>query len=283
MLRTIFAFVVLTMLFSARVAGANAIAQACQLADFEATFAQVSSLCTKDNPHGFPGNAFASADLATGDLRAKAVGNADNNAGASASFSDTITIHGSLAVAVPVLVTLSVVGFISGPANSATDNNGEVSAGALQASNALGFNGDSLVLKNYLDQAHDLTDTEFFKTGTGGVGITSLAPADVHYTIHDVALVDLANPTVTITASVSALADPVPHAIGEEVTDFADTAALSIVLPAGYTFTSASGVLLTGAPTTTAEPPPLALLAGAIAALCWVRSRFRAARASTIA
>jgi len=56
---------------------------------------------------------------------------------------------------------------------------------------------------------------------------------DVHFTFHDVAFVDLANPTVTITASVSALASPIPHAVGEEVVDFADTAALSIVLPPG--------------------------------------------------
>jgi hypothetical protein len=45
------------------------------------------------------------------------------------------------------------------------------------------------------------------------------------------------------------------NAINEGIADASSTATLSIRLPAGYSFTSGSGVLLVP------EPPPLALLA----------------------
>ena len=79
-------------------------------------------------------------------------------------------------------------------------------------------------------------------------------------------VVDPFNPIVSIQAFLFAGANYINGnllATESGLANFADTAQLSIDLPAGFTFTSNSGVLLTQAPQSTPEPATWVLLMSA--------------------
>ena len=219
------------------------------------TAASNSQTCGGNAPNG---TGLAAADLATGALRTKATGTISSPGSAGATFKDTVTILGSLPNAVQFHVQLNVHGSISGPPGFDVNfnGNGSLQAAALDTSNAL-FNAFSIIqLRNYNGGNNPLTNLPDL-TGTATQNVLSLVPANVDYVIDNLVTVDSAHRSFTLIASLGAAAAPV--IAGVLVVDFSNTAVLSILLPNGLAFQSASGVLLSN-PSTVPLPPALLLL-----------------------
>jgi len=246
--------------------------------------ADTSGQCRNDTPTGTPGFGSASANLATGVLAAVAKGVFANNGSASAHFSDTITILGGLVGPLGVNISLGVHGVVSGPAQSSPTLNGsgEVITAGFGVTGAITNNQGSVILRDYSGtNVVPLTNETFF-SGTGlSEGVGSPYPNDIEFHIADDVMVDGAHPSFTFTADIGAFAQPIQFPLGAlETVDLGDTATLTLTLPNGFSFTSASGVLLSQVPGTTAAPEPssLAILVSALAAVGWSASRVRVRR-----
>jgi hypothetical protein len=172
----------------------------------------------------------AAANLRTGELAVygEASGASDPNAVAqlvagygTASFGDTITVSGpSSSFSTIATIGLHVEGSFQGYA-------------WVFASLTVGSVNRSLCIQTY----------------GCSISATSIPPGPFSFDIMVDAPVSSSSPTLSLRAGMSA------NAINEGIADASSTATLSIRLPAGYSFTSGSGVLLVP------EPPPLALLA----------------------
>lgn len=259
-------------LLLASTARASVLVSACNgFAPPDPVAADISGQCRNDTPTGTPGFASASANLATGVLAAVAKGVFVNNGSASAHFSDTITILGGLVGPLGVNISLGVHGVVSGPALSSPtlNGNGEVITAGFGVTGAITNNQESVILLDYSGTNAPLTN-ETFGFGTGvSEGVGSLFPNDIEFHIADDVMVDGAHPSFTFTADIGAFAQPVQFPAGAlETVDLGDTATLTLTLPNGFSFTSASGVLLSQVPGTPAVPEPssLAILVAALAA-----------------
>lgn len=214
------------------------------------------------------GTGTTSADLATGALRTKATGVSVSAGTAGATFSDTVTIAGNLANPIQFHVLLDVHGAISGPAGDPNFNgNGSLMATDLETKNALAFGSNIVQLRNYDGTNNPLTNFPS-PIGTSTEFIGSLVPSNVHLVIDNLVTVDATHPSFVLTASLSSAAAPLTA--GVEIVDFGNTASLSILLPNGFTFHSASGVLLS---TPVPVPPPFALFATGLFSLFAARRR----------
>ncbi len=211
------------------------------------------------NVEPFSAIANSSADLVSGQLHvfASSLGPAASNA--NAHFSDLITIVPTQGFVDGFFATftLTVEGTLTGNA----DGGGELQVGST------------------VDRAD-----------VGGVALCTAAPS-VCSPVQSVSggsltqklvatiLVDPSNPIVFIQPFLFAAANDINgnFLFAETgLANFADTAQLSIDLPAGFTFTSNSGLLLTEAPQATPEPATLPLMTAGVAALCvsaWRRRR----------
>lgn len=207
------------------------------------TAASLSHTCSSGT-----GTGSVTVDFPSGELHVKATGVAASPGTASGTYSDTVTIHGSLAQPLQFEIDLDIHGTLSGPASDPNFNgNGDVAAADLEAGNALAFGMSAAILQNY--HGNNLPISAFpIETGTGSTFFGGLPADNIHIVLSDMVTVDAAHPSITITASLSAGAAPLTP--GVETVDFGNTAVLSIKLPPGFSFTSASGALLT-------QPVPL--------------------------
>jgi hypothetical protein len=235
-----------------------------QFVPLEPISASTSGSCTNDTPNGPPGFGMASGDLASGQLRALAKGVFANSATASANFSDSITIIGNLAGPEGINISLGVAGVISGPAGApiiADVGSDIVAAASFVATGAITQNNEIVTLRGYDGRNDDLT-TAAFPAGTPGIStsFTSAKPSNIQFIILDNVTVDGAHPSFTFTASISAAAQPEFRNSGEDIVDFSNTATLALTLPAGLSFTSDSGVLLSKAGTPIPEPSTFTMM-----------------------
>jgi len=234
-----------------------------------------------------------SADLARGELHFLGAANIltfnnqSSNAGVGilAGISDIITITGPILGTVDVRLTLTGSGSVKATApfyNLSTfpsDSENEISFLSLAAQSELGPSSASVSIDNFNGNTVSFTN---YVGNVGGGGTTESGDNAnaLRFSVYDDVMVSDQARTIEFVAQ--GYAGPHPDSNGGIVADFADTADLSILLPPGLGFMSASGILLTepqtepGNPgTDVPEPSTLMLLVTAFVAYIIVRSSHR--------
>lgn len=216
----------------------------------EVTASIVSGTCPNPNPVGTFGtaDARASADQTSGQLKILAMADGNTQAFARAGFGDVITVIPTSGFSDPtfqVTEQLEISGSVSGNADA---------GGILQLFSSIGnitVNGDVICT------AVPAVCSPLSQTPAGDMHQILTATIDVAMDSPRVFLQDQLFAAVNCINSTC-----LSTQTGES--DFSHTAQLSLILPAGFTFTSDSGVLLINAPTapgpiTVPEPSTLPL------------------------
>lgn len=191
-----------------------------------------SSGCSAIYPYCATASASASADFASGSIGAAAVATADDQfvfggvANASAGLFDTLYFD------VP-----------GAPSGTVTD----IGVTFMVHGTGFGYFGSSLETSE--------GDAVGFSIGPG----SPLLPLDGTYTYSGELPLIGEDPTATLELGIMLSCS------GKCAADFADTSGVSLELPAGVAFTSASGLLLTQPLAEVREPDALALFGGAVA------------------
>ena len=228
----------------------------------------VSGTCPNPVPVGTFGTATAtaSADQASGQLKIDVKADGNTAASARAGFGDVITViptSGFTALTFQITAEIEITGTISGNSDG---------GGILQLQSFvenITINGDVMCT------ADPLVCSPLSQTPAGNVDQILTATIDVLTSNPMVFLQD------TLFAAVNCINSSCLHTQSGE-TDFSHTAQLSLILPPGFTFTSASGVLLTNAPTepgptTVPEPSTLPLFIAGLLGLVGIAGRRRRA------
>jgi hypothetical protein len=203
---------------------------------------------------GLLATSFASADLATGVLKAQATNTGNGpNASSSASFSDTITYNNPGGGVINVGISYIVDG-------------GYIANNGASVDLPLTF-GSALV-----DPQWNSNLAPFFHFNVGWLTEDVIQLSTSVFDFTGTIAVSGVNPVVQLTAGINLTCDATVSCDN----DFSDTGVVGLTVPQGVTYTSASGVFLTQA-AATPEPSTfgLSLLAMNIAGAFFVRRRIK--------
>ena len=214
----------------------------------------ILSSCTNTNIYdvfGVPGitlsqTGTANADIKSGQLSATAIGDRYFSIGYAGTGSgllrDDITVQGQGSNwSATIQMTMKIDGLVTGP----LQNRPNIVAQAYLT----GFPGDNSANINVSwDGTGFTTDTS---TSVGNFSVNVIASDTNNYSVvlTNAFEVSEPSPTFKFTAYLNAIGGSTTT--GTLVSDFGSTAQLDIILPAGYSFTSGSGVFLSAVP-----PPP---------------------------
>lgn len=208
----------------------------------------------------------AAVDLATGVLKTTGKSNSYSHTGiAVASFVDTVTVNGSWEGTIPVEVTFRVTGSVSGAANQ-SGGGFDVASFTLDIipSSSNSFKKSSVA--GLLWDGTSIT-TIFAGLGNHSETVNSSNPSSLDFLLSVTYDVPATNPSFDVGAKLAS--SPIP--IVDETTveaNFANTGVIAIHLPDGFSFDSASTVLLTNP---VPIPAPLLLLGSALTVLRFFR------------
>ncbi|WKZ11573.1 MAG: hypothetical protein QY320_10825 [Gammaproteobacteria bacterium] len=262
------------------------------------------------------GNAGASANLATGQLKTYAYGVASNYGAGSAKavLADSITFNGPGAGVVPIRLTIN--GVIGADAAGASNGFGGwlvdhydpfVVSASLTLSRAGEPDANAIAMASvfldsgWLSLGEQAQVPTIVETAGGSVFIqgrgTSAGPNAVYSNLSNApggrlpVLGGGYGVPISITLTTNVFAAPgwtyaltadlwsVGNGDGGMVFSWFDqTASLSINTPAGVSFSSGSGMLLSQAPTAVPIPASAWLLSGAVGILAWLRRRLASAQ-----
>lgn len=235
----------------------------CQVSAMYVTYSTAGS-CNATGPFG---SSFGSADLATGEARATATytGVSGGTPIADVYMRDTLTVTGPWSTSsITALLRMDVTGSLT----SAIP--GESHIGALWTSSNGGV-GASLSLNN--GQIYQNVSGLGSVSSLGTTTVSSYESYEIAYQLELPIELTPSSPQFFFQALLRA------YPYGGGTADFGNTGRMSLVLPSGFAFTSASGVFLTSP---VPLPAPVLLLASGLLALLGVGSRARRVGASQV-
>jgi hypothetical protein len=208
-----------------------------------------------NSPDGVSANASAYANLATGSLgvsgNSNEVGYAGGNSNEAAALADTLTFSITGATSSTV-TTIGVQWSVSGGVTSSSADSG----GDAEMEGNLQFGNAGMTTE--WDSDDGGAPTDYLGTGADGDWLSStIVSQTANSTIIDAEyqLVG-SDPTIPVGLFLEC------GSSNDASCDYYDTASISLTLPAGVSFTSASGVFLTQAPVTAVPEPGSFLLFG---------------------
>ena len=212
----------------------------------------VFSSCSRSNVYSHSGqtltqNGDAWADLSLGQIKAIASGDKYFSIGyagsASGLLQDVIMIQGQGSNwATDITITMTIDGMISAPPQNPNISNlvadtylsGFSSLESSAANTRIFWDGTGFTANNAGSEGRYSVDV--LASGTNNYSVQLIATYEVSELFNDINLTAYLNATGGSTTT------------GTLVSDFGSTAQLGVVLPAGYSFTSESGVLLSAIP-----------------------------------